>query len=248
LTDRNNPWERFFDAHAPEYMTNVFTRNTLAEVDFIVNHLNLPTGSTILDIGCGTGRHSVELAKRGYKMTGVDLSSGMLAEAAKAAKEAGVEIELIHADATTFESNHEFDAAICLCEGAFALLSPDDDPVEHDTAILQNTHAALKPGAPFVLTTLSALKKIRQFGRDDIAIGLFDPMTLTETCEMEFETPEGKQSVTVKERGYVPTELKVMLRQNGFDVENMWGGTAGHWAEREIDPDEYEIMVIAHRV
>jgi cyclopropane fatty-acyl-phospholipid synthase-like methyltransferase len=247
LTDRNNPWERFFDAHAPKYMTNVFTKNTLAEVDFIVKHLNLPTGSTILDIGCGTGRHSVEMAKRGYKMTGVDLSSGMLAEAAKAAKEASVEIELIHTDATKFRSDQQFDAAISLCEGALALFSPDEDPVEHDTAILRNIHTALKPGAPFILTTLSALKKIRQYSREDIANGVFDPITLTETCEMEFETPEGKQSVTVKERGYVPTELRVMLHQNGFSVRNMWGGTAGHWAERDIDPDEYEIMVIARR-
>jgi cyclopropane fatty-acyl-phospholipid synthase-like methyltransferase len=247
LSDRRNPWERFFDAHAPEYMNNVFTRNTVAEVEFIVRQLNLPTGSKILDVGCGTGRHSVELAKRGYRMTGIDLSSGMLAEAAKVAREAGVEIELIHCDATKYETSQRFDAAICLCEGAFALHAPDEDPIEHDTAILTNIHAALKSGAQFIITTLNGFKKIRSFGCEEIAKGIFDPLTITETIEMEFETPEGKQSVTVRDRGYVPTELRLMLQQCGFAVQDIWGGTAGHWAKRAIDPDEFEIMVIARR-
>ena len=50
-----NVWEEFFDGHAPEYMNNVFTKNTKAEVDFLIEELNLAKGSSILDIGCGTG-------------------------------------------------------------------------------------------------------------------------------------------------------------------------------------------------
>ena len=95
-------------------MENSFTKNTVAEVDFLLEELNLPSGSSILDIGCGTGRHSVELARRGYQVTGVDISFRMLAEAEKAAKEVGVEVEFIHADATRFSSEKLFDAAICL--------------------------------------------------------------------------------------------------------------------------------------
>lgn len=78
----------FFDAHAPHYMNNAFTKNTIKEVDFVIEELKLPMGSTILDVGCGTGRHSIELAKRGYKVTGIDISAGMLAEARRAAKQA----------------------------------------------------------------------------------------------------------------------------------------------------------------
>ena len=88
-------WEQFFNGHAPIYMNNGFTKNTLAEVDFLIEELKLPSGSSILDMGCGTGRHSVELAKRGYAVTGVDLSAGMLAEARKAAETAGVTVEWI---------------------------------------------------------------------------------------------------------------------------------------------------------
>lgn len=77
-------WEDFFDAHAPIYMDNVFTKNTLAEVDFLTEELALPPGGSILDVGCGTGRHSIELARRGYCVTGLDLSREMLAQAAAA--------------------------------------------------------------------------------------------------------------------------------------------------------------------
>jgi len=60
---KRNDWERFFDGHAPVYMDNSFTSNTVQEVDFILKELKLPLRSCILDMGCETGRHAVELAK-----------------------------------------------------------------------------------------------------------------------------------------------------------------------------------------
>ena len=85
MTEKNT-WEAFFDAHAPVYEDNVFTKNTVREVDFLLEELSLQPGDSILDVGCGTGRHSIELAKRGYAVTGLDLSSEMLARAADAAR------------------------------------------------------------------------------------------------------------------------------------------------------------------
>lgn len=76
-----NEWIEFFNNHAPKYKDEVFVKNTEAEIEFVIEELKLPPGHRILDMGCGTGRHSIELAKRGYKITGVDWSSGMLGEA-----------------------------------------------------------------------------------------------------------------------------------------------------------------------
>ena len=243
----SNEWEEFFDGHAPVYMENVFTKNTIAEVDFLLDELKLPLQSRILDIGCGTGRHAVELARRGYQVTGVDISSGMLTEAQKAAKEAGVKVEWVHADATKFTSTKLFDTAICLCEGAFGLLGTDDDPLEHDLSILGNIHAALKPGTRLILTTLNGYRMIRQYTPEDVKNGLFDPVTMVETESVEYDSPEGKKSVLVRERGYVPTELVMLLRLAGFHVDHIWGGTAGNWGRRQVELDEMEIMAVASK-
>ncbi len=241
-------WEEFFDHHATEYMQNVFTKNTDAEVVFISDELDLPKGSSILDVGCGTGRHSVGLAKLGYRMTGVDLSSGMLAEAEKAAKEAGVEIELVKSDASKFSFERKFDAAICLCEGAFGLIGEGIDPLKRDLKILKNISNSLKPGAKLILTVLNAFKMIRQYNAEDISKGKFDPINIAEHTTMEFDTPEGKKSVMVHEKGFTATEIRLLMERAGLEIRSIYGGTAGNWGQRPIDPDEYEIMVIAVKI
>ncbi|OGO23089.1 MAG: cyclopropane-fatty-acyl-phospholipid synthase [Chloroflexi bacterium RBG_16_51_9] len=242
-----NEWEKFFDGHAPIYMDNVFTKNTLAEVDFLLDELRLPPGSRILDVGCGTGRHSVELAKRGFKMTGVDISSQMLAEGKKAAKQASVKIEWIQSDATRFTVKGQFDAALCLCEGAFGLLGTGDDPLEHDLSILRNIHSVLKSEARLIITVLNGCHMLRKFQPEDVKAGKFDPTTLSESSEIEIDSPNGRISVHLTERGYVPTELALLLRLAGFRVEHIWGGTAGSWGRRPLDLDEMEIMAVARK-
>ncbi|MDQ0916416.1 class I SAM-dependent methyltransferase [Paenibacillus sp. V4I5] len=240
-----NNWESFFDAHAPQYMDNGFTKNTISEVDFVIEVLKLSEGSNILDVGCGTGRHSIELAKRGYKVTGVDISSGMLLEAKKMASEANVNVEWIHCDAVKYSPTKSFDAVICLCEGAFGLVGRDEEPVEHDLAILKNISDALEPTGHFVLTTLNAYSKIRKLTQENVDSGRFNPITMVEHYMDEWDLPEGRKQVEVKERRYLPFELKQMFSQVGLKVENIWGGTAGNWKRQNISLDEIEIMVVA---
>lgn len=241
----NNSWQEYFDSHAPRYMQNPFTYGTLKEIDFLIEELDLPKGSRILDIGCGTGRHSIELAKHGYVVTGVDISSGMLAEAEATAKDEGVEIELVNVDATEYRSEPVFDAAICLCEGAFCLLREGDDPHERDLTILRNIFTAIKPGAQFILTALNGCMPIRQYTQEDIDRGIFDPITMVETHLMEKDDSE--DILVVRERSYTPPELVLLFRIAGFKVENVWGGTAGNWGKRPLDLDEMEIMVVARK-
>ena len=94
-----NEWEQFFNSvYAPNYEKEVFTKNTAREVGFLVDEFKLPKGAAILDVGCGTGRHSIGLALHGYKMTGVDISQDMLNIAREEARRQHVEIELICSD------------------------------------------------------------------------------------------------------------------------------------------------------
>jgi SAM-dependent methyltransferase len=238
-------WERFFDAHAPIYDQNVFTKNTTKEVDFLIEELALPPAGSVLDVGCGTGRHSIELAKRGYAVTGLDLSAEMLARATEASTAAGLNVEWIYADATRFSLPRLYDAAICLCEGAFGLLDQGDDPIGQPLAILRNISRSLKPQAKAVLTVLNAAAMIRKYQNKDVAEGRFDPTTMVESSE--YAPREGLPAVAVRERAFVATELALLCRLAGMSVLNVWGGTAGNWGRRTLDLDEIEIMVVARK-
>jgi SAM-dependent methyltransferase len=236
-------WQEFFDAHAPIYEENIFTKNTIREVDFLLEELSLQPGGSILDVGCGTGRHSIELAKLGYSVTGLDLSSEMLARAADAARSAGVNVDWIHSDAARFSLPGKYDGAICLCEGAFGLLGKSDDSIDQPLSILRNISRSLKPHAKAVLTVLNATAMIRRYTNKDVAEGRFDPLTMVESSECP--PREGHPPIAVRERAFVPTELVLLFRLAGMSVLNIWGGTAGNWGRRTLDLDEMEIMVVA---
>lgn len=238
-------WEDFFDAHAPIYEQNEFTKNTVREVDFLLEELELPPGASILDVGCGTGRHSIELAKRGYALTGVDLSARMLAKAAETASMAGVCVEWVHSDATRFSLPRQFDGAICLCEGAFGLLGSADDPISHPLAILCNVCRSLKPRAKAVFTVLNGYAMIRKYQKKDVEERRFDPLIMVEVSD--YAPREGLPTIRVRERAFVPTELSLLFQLAGMPVLNIWGGTAGNWRRGVIDLDEIEIMIVAHK-
>lgn len=238
-------WADFFDDHAPKYDENCFTKNTIREVDFLVEELGLPPSATILDVGCGTGRHAVELARRGFAVTGLDLSAGMLMEARKRAEAARVEVAWLQGDATCFAPAREHDAAICLCEGAFGLLGTGDDAIRQPLAILRNIARALKPRAKCLFTVLNGYRLIRKHSQADVEKKAFDPLSLAEVSEC---TPPGNRSVyTLRERAFVPTELVLLFALAGLEVLGIWGGTAGNWGKRPIDLDEIEIMVLARK-
>ena len=242
-----NDWVEFFEYEAPQYEQEVFTKNTAAELRFLVETLQLPPGASILDIGCGTGRHSLGLAKLGFQVTGVDLSPDMLAIAEAARQKSGLNVRFICRNAREFVAEQPLDAAVCLCEGAMCLLGSADDPIEADMRLLRNVYASLKPGAPFLMTVLNAARHIRMYSDQEVAEGRFDYLNLVETSRMTVQTPDGPTDIVLRERSYTPTELRRMLMQAGFSVEHIYGGTAGAWNRQTPSLDEFELMAIVRK-
>ena len=240
-------WENFFDGHAPDYLENVFTKNTDFEVKFIIDELELTPGANVLDVGCGTGRHTIPLAKYGITMTGLDLSEGMLAQARAHAEKENITVELIQADATNFQLPQQYDHAICLCEGSIGLLGDDDDPCKRDLSILKNINNCLRPGAKFLLTVLNGYKKAREHTAEDIRNGVFDPIHLISNEKMNVEEAGKTKEMIFREKAFTPGELHHLLHRAGFTILDVWGGTAGAWHKKQLDLDEYEIMVLAEK-
>lgn len=237
-------WKQFFADEAPRYLDNVFTENTVAEVDFLVEELKLQPGQSILDVGCGTGRHSLELTRRGYRCTGIDQSPDMLRVARSAAEAEGLEISFVQGSAETTTLDQQFDHAICLCEGAVSLLEVGVDPVPYHRSIFKNIAAMLYPGAGFLLTALNGCRLVREHKDADVASGHFDPVTTSHIETMPLDSGKTVQTV---EKGFFPEELRLLLEGAGFQVHSFYGGTAGDWGRRAIALDEIELMVVARR-
>ena len=246
-TVEGSDWKEFFGTHAPHYNRNPFTQHTKAEVDFILSLFKLPQNARILDIGCGTGRHSIEFAKRGYEVTGFDFTPEMLAEARNGSAHANVEVEWIEADATTFVASPPYDLAICLCEGAFNLVGPNADPISHDLSILRNAAASLKPEGHFVLNALNAFSLIRQLTDEAIEKHSFDPLTMIATYRDTWKLPEGDKEMFIRERLYIPAEVSALLYNAGFELLHLYGGTAGDWGRRALKLDEVEAMYVCRK-
>lgn len=244
---KNNTWKQFYDFNAPDYEKEIFVKNTEFEINFLIHELSFKPGMKILDIGCGIGRHSVALAQKGMKMTGLDISSGQLSIAKEKAEKAGVHVNFIQADASDFSLDEQFDAAICICEGSFGLLSINDDPLTHEKEILRNIAAVLKPGASLLMNARNACQLIRHFSDEDIASGAFDPYTLTRVVKLGEMYPGFDPEVEVMEKCFTPPELRLLIESNGFAVDQMWGGTAGNWTKHTLSLDEIEIMVKCHK-
>src|SRR4030042_671104 len=193
-------YELLFENYGKTYDKEWFVQGTLGECDFIEQELVYDKSLKIIDVGCGTGRHSIELTKRGYHVIGIDLSDSQLARAEEKAKQLDLKIDFQKHDARALPFDGEFDAAIMLCEGGFPLMETDEMNFE----ILKNVTRALKDKGKFVFTTLNGLfplyhsvKKFCESAGDQTSATFksdtFDLMTFREYIKAVFEDDSGNK-------------------------------------------------------
>src|SRR5262245_12083788 len=102
----------FWETFGPYIFGPERLAQTEAQTGAIAALLAVDAGSRVLDLGCGVGRHAIELARRGCLVTGVDRTSSFLAQARERARQAGVTIDLVEADMRSFMRPRAFDAAL----------------------------------------------------------------------------------------------------------------------------------------
>ena len=247
-------YESLFENYGRKYDSEPYTHGTVGECDFIEKELQFDKSLKILDVGCGTGRHTIELTKRGYNVTGVDLSESQLKRAQEKAEEANLCIDFQCQDARNLPFAGEFDVAIMLCEGGFPLMETDEMNYE----IVKNVTKSLKPHAKFIFTTLNGLfplfQSVDEFfasaAENDTSLcrnNAFDLMTFRMSDVVDFADDDGnKKTLECSERYYVPSEITWLLKSLGYKTIDIFGAKLGAYSrEHTLKTDDYEMLVIA---
>jgi SAM-dependent methyltransferase len=220
---------------------------TPQEVDAMLGLLGATAPAKILDLCCGPGRHSVELARRGFDVTGVDRTRTYLARARNAAAAAAVRMELVEADMRVFRRERAFDCAINM----FTAFGYFGDPLE-DRRVLENLQASLVPGGKLLIELMGREILARKFTpRDWFEMG--DTLVLTErrieqdwtrmsARELYIRGSERSESV-VDQRLYGAVDLTSLLREVGFVEAKAFGSLDG----TPYDQDAQRLVVVATR-
>ena len=221
-----------------------------AEVDFVLQRLDVEPGARILDVACGHGRHSLELARRGYRVTGVDLSEPSLELARRLAAEAGVEVEYVRADMLDLPWRGEFDGAVNLFT-AFGYFPEESE----DERAARSIAGALKPGARLVLDTINPIvvgsARFQPRSWDELDGGAlvledraYDAVSGRHSTTFVVVRPDGtRQEIAFSLRAYTHPELAALLRRAGLEPLSVHGG----WKGEEFTRETWPMIVTAQR-
>lgn len=225
--------EFFDDLYLRAYRHYEAPERVQQEVDFIVEVLQLPMGALVLDLCCGQGRHSLELARRGYRVVGVDLSEALLYQARQRAEREGLPVNFVQCDMRDITFTDEFDACINMFT-SFGYLESESE----DAKALEKVAQALKVGGKFLLDVMNRDRLVRRFqarewhAADEGWLVLeertFDPLsgrmeTLWVCVARDGVRYERRSSI----RLYTAAELRLMLERVGLGVTGLFGDYDG---------------------
>ncbi|PDW01234.1 class I SAM-dependent methyltransferase [Candidatus Chloroploca asiatica] len=242
-----NWWNDYFDATYPQrYALN--SEQTVAEVLMLRDLLPEPPAD-LLDLACGQGRHSINLARAGFTVIGLDASEPLLDLARTDAIAAGVEVDFVAGDMRAIPYSGCFDAVINMFT-AFGYF----DREEENQAVLEGIARALKPGGRLIMElahrdrVVTGFQPTDWYELDDGTVvwirRYFDPLRGILTSIDRWRDPDGHEDERIHRiRIYTATELDHMLRQANLTPIN-WYGSINLHALTAASP---RIIVVATR-
>lgn len=214
--------------------------------------------STIMDIGCGTGSHALELTRRGYKVAGIDISSTMIENARRKAQEAGLRVDFAVQDMTRVEFGERLDAAICMFGGFGYLKFPNEVEM-----LLGRLKEVLREGGTFVFEFWNREMSEKGFknwlkresdGTTLIRLseGIFDGDSRTIRLSMDFYILKGAEVLeSFREehslRCYDVSEIADALSRSGFELNATYNKDIVTQRVSEGEPSSFNVIAVARR-
>ena len=234
--------DRFWETMAPVIFGEQRWVSAATEIDHVLALLGVQPGIAVLDLCCGPGRHSLELARRGFCVTGVDRTAAYLDRARQLASQEGLNVEFLQDDMRRFCRPSSFEAAISL----FTSFGFFEDPSENQ-AVLTNLYRSLKDGGAIIVDvmgkeTLARVFQERDWDEQEGYLFLQEHKVSRNWSWMEnrWIMIRGRDRHEWKVNHYVysATELEAMLRASGFRAVSIYGSLEGapydHMARRLV--------------
>ena len=231
--------------------TVMFTERSWAavpvQVDQIIRLLGIGPEAAILDLCCGPGRHSLELARRGFRVTGVDRTAAYLARARKVAEKEDLHIELVQDDMRRFSRANAFDVAMLM----FTSFGYFRDPAEN-RQVLVNVCRSLKEQGALILDTmgkevLARIFRERDWQEYEDAFLLEERRVVDNWSWIENRwillRGQEQQEFKLSHWVYSATELSAMLRDGGFRSVDVYGDLEGS----PYDHAAKRLVAVAHK-
>jgi ubiquinone/menaquinone biosynthesis C-methylase UbiE len=259
MTAHPDSWHRTFftDLYThfdPEFRDGDLTRTM---VEFVNRQLAAAPGRDVLDLACGTGRHSVPLAGLGYRVTGVDLNACYLAQARTRAEGAGQDVRFVESDMRDLGAlgSGSQDAVLSL-HTSFGFFRNEDD----NARVLREARRVLRPGGLLLIDVTNRDWFLHQspetfgVGADEFVIRTFDSSTGTTYLHEELFDPRtsrirwsvtamgATESAVADYRVYSAHELAGICEGTGFQVDSFLGG----YGAEPFHPHAPQLICIAH--
>lgn len=231
-----------------------WTERTESEVNRALNMLRPQGGERILDLACGSGRHSIELARRGFEVVGADISAELIEIANRdAATEPGLPVSFVEADLRELPYEDEFDLVLNLNDGAIGYLESDEENLRTFELIAR----ALKPGGRNLVQLPNVL-----YARENLPQRSWIPSsTMVELVEHRWnkrdsymegimiaarfgEVLENLDGIEFRQRLYSADELREIYASVGMELTNVFNGSG---KKREPTPKQFEVFFEARR-
>jgi SAM-dependent methyltransferase len=222
---------------------------TEMEVERAIAMLKPEGGERVLDLACGTGRHSRELTRRGFEVVGVDISPELLEMAEREAAEAGLEISFLEADLRELELADEFDLVLSLNDGAVGYFETD----EENRRTFEVVARALRGGGGHLMQLPNVLHAERNLPAKSWIVGestleLSDHHWNAEDRYIEGSTVpirfgevfERYEEIPFRQRLYTIEELSEIYDSVGMRLANTFSGSG---KPRNPKPNQFEIFV-----
>jgi SAM-dependent methyltransferase len=219
--------------------------------DFIVEKLALGPSARIFDLACGHGRHSLELARRGYSVVGLDISPESIEIARERAASERLEVEFLEGDMREIPFRDEFDAVINM-NTAFGYLETQED----DQRVLDGIAVALRTGGRLLMEIVNPVSLFRNYQSKDweqledgtlfLQDRNYDIVRGRNDVTWRFLYPDGSEEQMERSiRLYTLPELIAMYAASGLQFSSAWGGVDG--SELSIDTRRMVVIGVKSR-